>query len=289
VVRQFVPSDVRIANHSITHPSPNHNQKPFFFFPFRWNCYLVSFEWLFISFEMMFSMFTLLALAISTLAVHVDVLSKRQSTRCGTAKIDLTSLKSAKDYVMPIGIPCSLPQCGQGLLPWNIFFNLCQPVQTNGPFTNNCGGAQACQQWTGDSASLGQFNTVNYTDIQNGVLLTATGGSSVDGVSRQMFLQILCANVSDPYPTIISDDSTTLTYTFSWNRVEVCTARPPCNGKLCLDAIRNCISAVGPASACLCFSNAATCFQNCSSSDVALLKAEAECLRNGCGSSICNF
>jgi hypothetical protein len=237
---------------------------------------------------MMFSMFTLLALAISTLAVHVDDLSKRQSPRCGTAKIDLTPLKSSKDYVIPIGTPCSLPQCYQGRTPWNFYFNLCQPIRTIGPFTNNCGGAQACQQWTGDSASLGQFNTVNYTDITNGVQVTATGGSVLDGVARHMNLQILCANVSDPYPTLTGDETTTLTYDFSWNRVEVCPAWSPCDGKVCLDAIRNCISAVDPASTCLCFFSAAKCFQNCSPSDVSLLKAEAECHRKRCG-SFCNF
>jgi hypothetical protein len=240
----------------------------------------------------MFSLLALLALVVSTLAVRVDDLSMRQSTRCGTAKIDLTPLKSASDYTVPAGIPCSLPQCNQGMLPWNVFFNLCQPVQTNNPLTTNCGGAQACQQWPGDSASLGQFNTVNYADIQNGVLLTATGGSFLDGVSRQLSLQILCANVSDPYPMFTNEDSPSLTYSFSWNRVEVCNSTAPapaCNGKQCLDAIQYCVSAVGPASACLCFSKAATCFQNCTSSDVSLLKAEVECFRSGCGSSVCSF
>jgi hypothetical protein len=240
----------------------------------------------------MFSPLTFLALAVSTLAVHVGDLSKRQSTRCGTAKIDLTPLKSATDYTLPAGSPCSLPQCNNGQLPWTVFFNLCQPVQTNNPLTTNCGGAQACEQWPGDSASLGQFNTVNYTDIPNGVQVTAMGGSMLDGVARQMYLQILCANVSDPYPTFVNEDSSSLTYSFSWNRVEVCNSTPPaptCDGKQCLNAISYCVSAVGPTSACLCFSKAADCFQNCSSSDVSLLKAEVECFRSGCGTSVCSF
>jgi hypothetical protein len=162
-------------------------------------------------------LFLFFLLLTSAWAVRVDSL-----TRCGTATIDLKPLKAAKDYVLPVGAPCTLPQCSNGKLPWNVFFNICQPVQKSGPAVSKCRGAQACQQWPGDSASLGQFSSVNYTDIAGGVLLNATGGTFVDGIGRQMMLQILCAPQSDPYPTFTQEDPIALIYNFSWNRTEVC-------------------------------------------------------------------
>lgn len=109
-----------------------------------------------------------------------------------------------------------------GKLPWSVFINVCQAIQTNNPLTSNCGGAMGCQQWPGDSASLGQFSSVTYADVANGVVITATGGTPVDGVSRQMQLTITCGTSSDPYPTFTNEDSSTLTYSFSWKRTEAC-------------------------------------------------------------------
>jgi hypothetical protein len=238
--------------------------------------------------------FSLVLLLASSLLVIVDSVSKRQTPRCGTAAVDLSPLMSVYDYLLPAGVPCSLPQCSMGKLPWSVFFNICQPVQTSGPLVANCVGAQACQLWPGDSASWGQFSTVSYSDTVGGVILTATGGSQVDGVSRQMMLTILCAAQSDPYPTFTSEDSSSLTMSFSWNRTEACPQHipqptPVCNGKSCLAAIDFCTAAVGPSDACRCFSKAADCFQNCTSSDVSLLKAEVACFKLGCGQSDCMF
>lgn len=247
---------------------------------------------------MMTLAFLLFCVIASALAIRVDSFSKRQSPRCGTATVDLSALKAVNDYVLPAGVPCSLPQCNMSKLPWSVFFNMCQPVQTSGPIVTKCSGALACQQWPGDSASLGQFSSVTYSDINGGVLVTATGGTLDDGIARQFALTILCANVSDPYPTFTNEDSSSLTYSFSWNRVEACPNQQPtpqptpaCNGKACLQAIDYCTSSVGPSTACACFNKAADCFQNCTSSDVSLLKAEVTCFKLGCGvnQSSCSF
>jgi len=114
-----------------------------------------------------------------------------------------------------------------GKLPWSFFFNICQPVQTSGPLLTRCSGAQACQQWPGDSASLGQFSTVAYNDTVGGVILTATGGTPVDGIYRQMLLTIMCAAQSDPYPTFTGEDPSSMTTSFSWNRAEACPQPTP--------------------------------------------------------------
>ncbi len=121
-----------------------------------------------------------------------------------------------------MGSPCSAAECGGGKLPWNIFVNMCQPVLTQGPMTVNCAGAAMCQQWVGDSASLGQFTQVSYQDISGGVLVTGLGGTMADGTARSFQLSILCSTIVDPYPTFLSEDPTSLTYKLSWNRPEAC-------------------------------------------------------------------
>lgn len=243
-------------------------------------------------------MITFVAFAIllgNALATNTQRHTKQQSTRCGTAKHDLSSLKSPNDFQLPAGSPCSLPQCVNGMLPFNFFFNMCQAVQTSGPLVANCAHAAACQEWPGDSASLGSFASVQYSDYFNGtdsgVLVTATNGTPIDGIVRNMNLLILCSNSSQPYPQFTSEVAATLSYSFVWFRSEVCTPTPQCDGKSCLSAIEYCINSVGPGNECLCFNAAASCFKNCSQSDTFLLKAEILCLRAGCGSktSMCSF
>jgi hypothetical protein len=232
----------------------------------------------------------LVCVIASTLVTTVVCLSKRQSPRCGTATVDLTPLKAATDYVLPAGSPCSLPQCYQGKLMWSVYFNFCQPVQISGPVVAKCAGASACQQWPGDSASLGQFSMATYTDVPNGVIMSATGGTPDSGISRQMVLNITCGPApGDPYPAFTNEDSSSLTYSFAWSRPEVCVKSTPaptaqsCDGKSCLTAIEYCMSAVGPTNACMCFSKGSSCFQNCTAQDVSLLQAELACFRAGCG------
>jgi hypothetical protein len=113
-------------------------------------------------------------------------------------------------------------ECGGGKLPWNIFVNMCQPVQTQGPMTSSCVGAAICQQWSGASASLGQFAQVSYQDIAGGVLVTGLGGTMDDGTSRAFQLSIVCSTNADPYPTFVSEDPSSLTYKLTWNRPEAC-------------------------------------------------------------------
>ena len=38
---------------------------------------------------------------------------------------DISCLASAKDYHDPIDSPCNLPECVNGKLPWDIYFNVC--------------------------------------------------------------------------------------------------------------------------------------------------------------------
>jgi hypothetical protein len=93
----------------------------------------------------------------------------------------------------------------------------------SGPLVTKCAGALACQQWPGDSASLGQFSSVSYADTNNGVIVTASGGTPDDGIARQMSLTITCGpSPGDPYPTFTNEDSSSLTYSFTWSRPEAC-------------------------------------------------------------------
>ena len=97
---------------------------------------------------------------------------------CGTSKKDISCLASKVDYFQPEGTPCVLPQCPNGKLPWNIFYQVCGPlVQHN---SGTCGGAMICQQWAGgsgvnESASLGSYSTASYMDATSfdGVVLRA--------------------------------------------------------------------------------------------------------------------
>jgi hypothetical protein len=162
--------------------------------------------------------------------------------RCGTTRVDLSPLQSTFDFVLPAGVPCNVPQCPGGVLPWSFYFNFCQPISTTR--LPNCQGAAACQQWPGGTASLGQFANVTYIDVDNGVAVFATDGSQfgTNTPVRQMLLTILCANASDPYPTFTSEDEVTTTFSFVWNRVEVCQQTPapaPCDGKACLGALQH--------------------------------------------------
>jgi hypothetical protein len=240
-----------------------------------------------------------LALALA-LACGVAAVVRAPLNACGTAKVDLSCLKNSQDYTIPVGSPCSAAECGGGKLPWNIFVNMCQPVQTQGPMTINCVGAAVCEQWVGDSASLGQFAQVSYQDISGGVLVTGLGGTMADGTARSFQLSILCSNTSaDPWPTFVSEDPTSLTYKLTWNRPEACGAgcgksaptaapsppSPPCDGcDTCWKAINYCVNAT---TSCSCFDNAATCFgnANCNANSVPLLKAELSCARRSCSAS----
>jgi hypothetical protein len=166
--------------------------------------------------------------------------------------------------------------------------------------TSNCVGAAVCQQWVGDSASVGQFAQVSYQDISGGVLVTGLGGTMADGTARSFQLSILCSNTSaDPWPTFVSEDPTSLTYKLTWNRPEACGAgcgksaptaapsppSPPCDGcDTCWKAINYCVNAT---TSCSCFDNAATCFgnANCNANSVPLLKAELSCARRSCSAS----
>jgi hypothetical protein len=89
----------------------------------------------------------------------------------------------------------------------------------------------------------------------------------------------------EPVPSFTHEDSATLTYSFTWQRTEVCAPRPPpCDGKVCLAAIDYCIATLGPSDACRCFNKASDCFKSCSPTDVWMLQAELACLRGGCTS-----
>jgi hypothetical protein len=192
---------------------------------------------------------------------------------------------------MPVGSPCSAAECPGGKLPWDIFVNLCQAVQTQGSMTTNCVGAAVCEQWPGDSASLGQFNTVFFSDITNGVLMQGSGGTPSVGTERAFQLSILCSTSADPYPTFVSEDPISLTYSLIWNRPEACIASNPTPSptpaktacSICLQSIHYCQNATG---SCACFSKANACFANanCDHNDVSVLKAELQCMRSGCGS-----
>lgn len=102
----------------------------------------------------------------------------------------------------------------------------CGPV-LNVPDGVACGGAAACQVGGSPSSrysnSLGKFSTVQWFDIENGVMMTATGGTESLGIARSLKVSIVCPSVmlSDPYPKLVdlSDDKQ---YTFTWNHLAAC-------------------------------------------------------------------
>ena len=117
----------------------------------------------------------------------------------------------------------------------NVYFQMCQPLQQH--TAQNCQGAVACQNWPGENAALGSFNTVSYSDAStfDGVVVRADdvsvicGGASTsnfefvlncfsahfakccsqgtpaNGIARSLVLNIKCANVSDPYPMFVHE------------------------------------------------------------------------------------
>ena len=117
----------------------------------------------------------------------------------------LVSLASATDYVLPINSPCYLPQCQHNRLPWSIFFNFCQPLQEL--TQQNCAGSTACESWPGETASLGQFSTVTYSDAPevDGIVIHAGQGTVGNGIARSSKITIACSNTSDPYPTFVHE------------------------------------------------------------------------------------
>merc|ERR1712000_15107 len=108
-----------------------------------------------------------------------------------------------------------------GKLPWDIYFNFCQPVKAPYP---QCQGAAACQSWMEalgrESKSLGSSTSGTFTDINNGVKYTALGGTE----QRQFELSIHCApeSESEPYPTFVHEQEGLLYYQFSWNHHVAC-------------------------------------------------------------------
>eukprot|EP01108_Squamamoeba_japonica_P000573 TRINITY_DN1194_c0_g1_i1.p1 TRINITY_DN1194_c0_g1~~TRINITY_DN1194_c0_g1_i1.p1 ORF type:complete len:234 (-),score=95.09 TRINITY_DN1194_c0_g1_i1:321-977(-) len=142
---------------------------------------------------------------------------------CGTAKKNLSCMKVPKDFELPINTPCSLPQCQHNKLPWSIFFQVCQELQTE--TQQYCAGSMACQSWPGETASLGQYSTVTYQDATggiDGVVVHAGQGTVANGIARSMVLTIECAATSEPYPTFMHEATSTLEYSFNWKRKEAC-------------------------------------------------------------------
>lgn len=209
---------------------------------------------------------------------------------CGTPTVNLSGLMRSTDFNTPLGVPCSLPECSGGKLPWNYFFNFCQPVITSGPLVANCIGAAAFQQWSGDSASLGLFRTATFADIPGGVLLTATGGTVASGIPRNLNMKIMCSTTQiDAYPTYLGYNATTLDYFFEFNRPEACATAPSAACAACWQQVDFCFNAT---SSCTCFNKPARlCFQNaaCAPQDASLLSAEVLCLKSSCSSAATNM
>lgn len=160
----------------------------------------------------------MLTLFLLSLLVAVVVVG---ATKCNSR---LLALKSAVDYVAPAGSPCYANVCSRGMLPWNIAFNVCQPLRKP---ASNCTGAVACLSWPGDSASLGAFANVTYTEIgwSDGIVVQAGDGAWLSGDQTAMQLVVWCAAQSEAYPRLTFADPVSLTYYFEWNRTEVCRTK----------------------------------------------------------------
>lgn len=68
------------------------------------------------------------------------------------------------------------------------------------------------------------------------MIVRANQGTAANGVARSLVLNVICSNVTDPFPVFVHEATATLEYTFEFRRPEACGAGcssfvPPCSSK----------------------------------------------------------
>ena len=86
---------------------------------------------------------------------------------------------------------------------------------------------------------MGSFSTVTYSDATqfDGVIVRASQGTVANGIARSVVINVICSNVTDPYPVFVGEATATLEYSFDFHRPEACGAGcgafvPPCSSNV---------------------------------------------------------
>jgi hypothetical protein len=112
----------------------------------------------------------------------------------------------------------------------NMWLNVCTPI-----VYNLCGtGMACCQQWDpankNGQAALGTESSLTFSygsqagnNNANGLIVTFTGGTPVNGVARSMEIDFVCdESAGIGTPTYIIENTKTLRYYFKWTTAHAC-------------------------------------------------------------------